>query len=62
MEYLHANTVEIPVYWEQFEPKEGQFDTSVVDTLLAQARATVCGWSAVVRHWKNGNPHYVRSG
>ena len=23
MEYLHANTVEIPVYWEQFEPKRG---------------------------------------
>src|ERR1017187_2188605 len=26
MEFLHANTVEIPVYWEQFEPRQGQFD------------------------------------
>ena len=26
MEFLHANTVEIPVYWEQFEPRPGQFD------------------------------------
>src|ERR1035437_3134624 len=23
MEFLHANTVEIPVYWEQFEPRQG---------------------------------------
>ena len=23
MEYLHANTLEIPIYWEQFEPKPG---------------------------------------
>ena len=60
MEYLHANTVEIPVYWEQFEPKEGQFDNSVVDTLLTQARAhrmrLVLLWFGT---WKNGNPHYV---
>jgi hypothetical protein len=60
MEYLHANTVEIPVYWEQFEPREGQFDNSVVDTLLTQARAhrmrLVLLWFGT---WKNGNPHYV---
>src|SRR5664279_5448459 len=29
MEYLHANTLEIPVYWEQFEPEPGKFDTSI---------------------------------
>jgi beta-galactosidase GanA len=45
MEFLHANTVEIPVYWEQFEPRQGQFDYSVVDTLLTQARAHRCAWS-----------------
>ena len=22
IEYLHANTLEIPIYWEQFEPKQ----------------------------------------
>ena len=26
MEYLNVNTVEIPVYWEQFEPRQGQYD------------------------------------
>jgi beta-galactosidase GanA len=60
MEFLHANTVEIPVYWEQFEPKQGQFDYGVVDTLLTQARAhrmrLVLLWFGT---WKNGNPHYM---
>jgi hypothetical protein len=60
MEFLHANTVEIPVYWEQFEPRQGQFDYSIVDTLLTQARAhqmrLVLLWFGT---WKNGNPHYV---
>ncbi len=23
IQYLHANTVEMPVYWEQLEPKQG---------------------------------------
>ena len=39
IEYLHCNTVEMPVYWEQFEPEPGRFDYSVVDILLAQSRA-----------------------
>jgi hypothetical protein len=60
LEFMHANTVEIPVYWEQFEPRQGQFDYTVVDTLLTQARAhhmrLVLLWFAT---WKNGNPHYI---
>jgi hypothetical protein len=60
MKFLHANTVEIPVYWEQFEPQPGQFDYSVVDTLLSQARShhirLVLLWFGT---WKNGNPHYM---
>ena len=24
MEFMHVNTVEIPVYWEQFEPGNGK--------------------------------------
>jgi hypothetical protein len=60
MEFMHANTVEIPVYWEQFEPQPGEYDYRVVDALLAQARThrlhLVLLWFAT---WKNGNPHYI---
>src|SRR5450755_3061415 len=38
MEYLNVNTVEIPVYWEQFEPRQGQYDYTLVDRLLTEAR------------------------
>ena len=57
---IHANTVEMPVYWEQFEPKPGAFDYSVVDALVAQSRKNdvrlVLLWFAT---WKNGSPHYM---
>ena len=57
---LHANTVEIPVYWEQLEPVQGKFDFSVVDALLAGARQhkvhLVLLWFGT---WKNGKMHYA---
>jgi beta-galactosidase GanA len=60
IEYLHANTVEMPVYWEQFEPRQGEFDYTVVDTLLTQAREhhvhLVLLWFGT---WKNGSGHYM---
>ncbi|GGA63997.1 beta-galactosidase [Edaphobacter acidisoli] len=60
LEALHANTVEAPVYWEQLEPREGQFDYSNVDQLIDGARAhhlhLVILWFGT---WKNGNMHYV---
>ena len=37
-EKLHANTVEMPVYWEQLEAVKGKYDFSVMDSLLAGAR------------------------
>jgi beta-galactosidase GanA len=57
---LHANTLEIPVAWEQVESQEGRFDFSWVDTLLAQARQNdvrlVLLWFGT---WKNTNPQYA---
>lgn len=62
VERLHANTLEIPIYWEQFEPEPGRFDTSVVDTLIREARVhhvrLVLLWFGT---WKNGSSHYMPS-
>lgn len=56
---LHANTVEAPVYWEQLEATPHQYDFTVVDGMLAQARAhhvhMVLLWFGT---WKNGSSHY----
>lgn len=60
IEYLHANTLETPIYWEQLEPKPGQFDYSQMDLLLTQARQhhvrLVLLWFGT---WKNGSQHYM---
>jgi hypothetical protein len=60
MELLHVNTMETPVYWEQFEPKPGQYDHSVIDALLSGARQhkvrLVLLWFGT---WKNGSQHYM---
>lgn len=60
IEGMHANTVEAPVYWEQLEPRPGQFDFSNVDMLVDQARKhdlrLVLLWFGT---FKNGEDHYV---
>ncbi|RIA46808.1 beta-galactosidase GanA [Hephaestia caeni] len=60
LDAMHANTLEMPIAWEQIEPQEGRFDFSFVDTLLEQARAhdkrLVLLWFAT---WKNGSPSYA---
>ncbi|HTJ29304.1 MAG TPA: DUF5597 domain-containing protein [Acidobacteriaceae bacterium] len=57
---LHANTAEIPVYWEVIEPQPGQFDFSSVDRILDGARKNdlhvILLWFAT---WKNGEMDYA---
>jgi hypothetical protein len=57
---LHANTVEAPVYWEQIEAKQGQFNWDNVDAVVKGAREhnlhVVLLWFGT---WKNGNMHYA---
>jgi hypothetical protein len=59
-ETLHANTVELPIYWEQLEPTQGKFDFSLVDLIVKQAREhhvrLVMLWFGT---WKNGSSHYT---
>ena len=57
---LKANTVLMPVAWEQVEAVEGQFDFSFVDTLVKEARQQkkklVILWFAT---WKNTSAQYT---
>jgi hypothetical protein len=60
IETLQANTLEIPIYWEQFEPKPGQFDYSVIDTIVTQAREHHVRLDLLwFGTWKNGSQHYM---
>jgi hypothetical protein len=60
MEYLNVNTVEMPVYWEEIEAKPGEFNFTLMDTLLTEARQhhlhLVLLWFGT---WKNGSQHYM---
>src|SRR3977135_451370 len=57
---LHLNTVLAPVYWGRTEPAEGRYYFTLVDGLLADARASgmhlVLLWFG---SWKNSMSSYV---
>jgi len=56
----HLNTVVVPVYWELMEPKEGEFDFTLVDGVIGAARGQklrlVLLWFG---SWKNSASTYV---
>jgi beta-galactosidase GanA len=62
LQKMQANTLEIPVAWEQIEQVEGKFDFSYLDVLLKEARENrvrlVLLWFGA---WKNNAPHYMPS-
>ena len=59
-EALHLNTIEVPVYWEDVEPQEGQFRFDTVDAILRLAHDhgfhLVLLWFGT---WKNGTMDYA---
>ena len=57
---MNLNTVLVPVYWELMEPQENNFDFSLVDSMIAEARnydmKIVLLWFG---SWKNSMSCYV---
>ncbi len=60
LEGLNMNTVILPLYWECIEPVEGIFDFTLMDGIIAQARARnmhlVFLWFGL---WKNAESMYI---
>jgi hypothetical protein len=57
---MHLNTLVVPVYWELIEPKEGEFNFTLVDSIIISARQynikLVFLWFGT---WKNSMSCYV---
>jgi beta-galactosidase GanA len=57
---MRLNTILMPVYWQLIEPREGEFDFTLVDGLIASART--CNIKIVVLwfgSWKNSMSCYA---
>ncbi|HZT70705.1 MAG TPA: DUF5597 domain-containing protein [Terriglobia bacterium] len=59
---MHANTAEVPIYWELIEPEPGHFDFHLIDSVIQGARThglkLVLLWFGT---WKNGEMTYTPS-
>ena len=57
---MHLNTLVVPMYWELMEPKEGEFNFTLVDSIITAARQNniklVFLWFGT---WKNSMSCYV---
>ena len=57
---LHVNTVLLPIMWQQFEPAEGEFDYTLIDSHIENARKNdihlVVLWFG---SWKNTRSDYA---
>jgi len=57
---MQANTLAMPVAWEQIEPQEGKFDFTWVDLLVTEARAHHKRLDLLwFGSWKNNGPQYA---
>ena len=60
LEGLNMNSVILPLYWECIEPREGEYDFSLLDGIIAQARnhgmKLIFLWFGL---WKNSESMYV---
>ena len=60
MRAIDANTIVMPIAWEQIEPREGHFDFSFLDQFVRAARRhhlhAILLWFGT---WKNGGPGYT---
>ena len=60
LEVLGGNTAEIPIYWDAIEPVEDEFDFTIIDNLVIDARERgfklILLWFAT---WKNGMMKYA---
>lgn len=59
-DFTNVNTIFLPVNWQQFEPREGEFDYSLIDSHIRSAQDN--GLKLIILwfgSWKNGESSYT---